>query len=148
MLTNKPITPDTLLTGKPEPAAGALVIFKGLVRDNHRGVQVNFLEYSAFEPLAEHLIDLILKEAEIQYQLLQARCIHRIGRLAPGETAIVVATLARHRQQAYQANEYIMNRVKQEVPIWKKEYFDDGSSRWGEAATGAQLNQPDSISHH
>ncbi|MBL8020330.1 MAG: molybdenum cofactor biosynthesis protein MoaE [Leptospirales bacterium] len=126
-----------------DPAAGAIVQFLGTVRNTNQGRSVIGLEYEAHEPLANSLIEEILSTAISRFDLLRAYCCHRIGKLAIGETAVLVLTSSMHRREAYQANEYILNRVKHEVPIWKKEYYPDGSSEWSAQCAGCA-----SLEHH
>lgn len=120
-------------------AAGALVVFEGIVRNHHGGESVEYLEYTAHEKLAAVLIDRILADAVFKYSLKNARAVHRIGRLYPGDTAVVVATAAAHRKEAYNANEEIIHRIKHEVPVWKKEFLTNGTSRWGMCDHGPAL---------
>lgn len=114
------------------PNSGAVVLFSGEVRDNNKGKEVSHLEYEAYAPMAEKMIAEILDSAIKKWNLNQAACVHRIGMLAVSECAVVVITGAAHRAEAYTANQYIIDRVKNEVPIWKHEYFTDGTSEWGQ----------------
>jgi molybdopterin synthase catalytic subunit len=120
-----------LLESAHHPAAGAVVLFSGETRDNSHGRQVAYLEYEAHESMAGRMIAAILEEAKAKWDLKIALACHRTGRVAVGETAVVVITAAAHRREAYAANRYIIDRVKHETPIWKREYFTDGSSEWG-----------------
>jgi molybdopterin synthase catalytic subunit len=126
-----PIDAKALALDCRDLAAGALVVFEGIVRNHHKGDSVEFLEYTSHEGLAAILISQILAEASVKYSLQRARAVHRIGRLYPGETAVVVVTASAHRKEAYDANEEIIHRIKHEVPVWKKEFLSDGTSRWG-----------------
>jgi len=81
--------------------------------------------------MARKMISEIVAEAISQWGLTQAVCIHRTGKLAVTDCAVEVLTSSPHRQGAYEANKYIIDRVKHEAPIWKKEYYTDGSSVWG-----------------
>ena len=114
------------------PNSGAVVLFSGEVRDNNKGREVTHLEYEAYEPMADKMIAEILEEAKSQFRLNQAACIHRLGRVEISGCAVVVITGAGHRKEAYDANRYIIDRVKNEVPIWKHEFFTDGTSEWGQ----------------
>jgi molybdopterin synthase catalytic subunit len=113
------------------PGAGAVVLFSGEVRDSNKGRSVAFLEYEAHVGLAEKIIAQILTEAGERWGLTLAVARHRIGRVEIGETAVVVVTASAHRREAYEANRYIIDRIKQEAPIWKCEYYTDGSKEWG-----------------
>ena len=114
------------------PNSGAVVLFSGEVRNNNKGREVTHLEYEAYEPMAEKMIDEIIGEAISRFKLNDAVCVHRLGRVEISECAVVVITGAGHRKEAYDANRYIIDRVKNEVPIWKHEFFTDGTSEWGQ----------------
>lgn len=108
------------------------MLFSGEVRDNNKGRKVTHLEYEAYEPMANKMIDEIIDEAISRFRLNQAVCVHRLGRVEISGCAVVVITGAGHRKEAYEANSYIIDRVKNEVPIWKHEFFADGTSEWGQ----------------
>ena len=120
-----------LLSRAHHPGAGAVVLFSGEVRDNNRGEAVAFLEYEAHAPLAEKLIAEILAEAKARWSLHIAVAQHRTGKVVVGDTAVVVITASAHRSEAYAANRYIIDRIKHEAPIWKCEYYADGTHQWG-----------------
>lgn len=120
-----------LLSAAHHPQAGALVLFSGDVRDNNLGMAVDYLEYEAKESLAVKMIHEILDEARERWKLSIAVAQHRIGKVSVGESAVVVITASPHRREAYEANRYIIDRIKHEVPVWKCEYFKDGSKKWG-----------------
>ena len=134
-ITSNAIAIAQLFDNAQHAAAGGVVLFSGTVRNHHAGKAVAYLEYEAFAPLALKQMQLIVDEACSKWLLSHAHCTHRIGKLAIGDSAIVVITSHAHRSQAYEANQYIMDRVKAEVPIWKNEFFIDGSSAWGNNAT-------------
>ena len=121
-----------LFDGFRNPNSGAVVLFSGEVRDNNKGRQVTHLEYEAYEPMADKIIAEILSDAKSRYGLNHAVCVHRLGRVEISGCAVVVITAAGHRKEAYSANRYIIDRVKNEVPIWKHEFFTDGTSEWGQ----------------
>ncbi len=121
-----------LFDGFRNPNSGAVVLFSGEVRNNNKGREVTHLEYEAYEPMANKMIDEIIREAISRFKLNQAVCLHRLGRVEISECAVVVITGAGHRKEAYDANRYIIDRVKNEVPIWKHEFFTDGTSEWGQ----------------
>jgi molybdopterin synthase catalytic subunit len=120
-----------LLKDAHHPGAGAVVLFSGEVRDHNRGRSVAFLEYESYRPLAEKMIAEILAAAREKWQLQIAVACHRVGKLAIGESAVVVITASAHRSEAYAANRYIIDRIKHEAPIWKCEHYADGSHEWG-----------------
>lgn len=124
------ISPADLLKDYHHPEAGAIVLFSGEVRTDS-AKEVLYLEYEVHTSLAEHMIHEILLDAAGKWNLKMALCIHRSGRVDVSGAAVVVITASRHRKEAYEANQYIINRVKHEAPIWKREYFTDGTSEWG-----------------
>ena len=120
-----------LLSGAHRPKAGALVIFSGDVRDSNSGLEVTYLEYEAHISMASKMIESILQEATERWSLTLAIAKHRIGKVAVCESAVVVITSSPHRKEAYTANRYIIDKIKHEVPIWKCEYFTNGTKEWG-----------------
>lgn len=112
---------------------GAIVLFSGEVRNSHLGKDVLYLEYEALEPLANKMIQAIIDEAFLKWDLHKVRCVHRIGKVDCGESAVVIITSSAHRNEAYQANRYLIDNIKSRVPIWKKEFFTDGTHTWGKS---------------
>lgn len=131
-IQHTPIQYSELFDGFRNPNSGAVILFSGEVRDNNKGREVTHLEYEAYEPMASKMIDEIVDEAILQFRLNQAVCVHRLGRVEISGCAVVVITGAGHRKEAYDTNRYIIDRVKNEVPIWKHEFFADGTSEWGQ----------------
>jgi molybdopterin synthase catalytic subunit len=125
-ISRQPINPSTLAN----PRAGALVTFEGWVRNHEDGRQVVALEYECYEELALKEGNRILAEALEKFEILDARCIHRVGRLDIGEIAVWIGVSAEHRAEAFRACQYIIDEVKGRVPIWKKEHYADGDSDW------------------
>jgi molybdopterin synthase catalytic subunit len=113
---------------------GALASFAGLVRDHNLGRRVLFLEYEAYEPLAMKALARIVAEARDAWPDTRLAVHHRIGRLEIGEASIVIAAASPHRAHAFAACRYAIERVKQIVPIWKREHFEGGDV-WLEGAT-------------
>ncbi|HMV42728.1 MAG TPA: molybdenum cofactor biosynthesis protein MoaE, partial [Leptospiraceae bacterium] len=126
----KPIDLSKIFKDSHNPRAGAIVLFSGEVRNHHQGKDVGFLEYEAYESMANKMIDRVLNEAKEKWELNLVYCIHRLGKLEISETAVVVLTAAPHRKEAFEANKWIIDKIKHEVPIWKKETFIDGTSDW------------------
>ena len=113
------------------PEAGAVVLFSGEVRNHNNGQDVTCLDYEAHEEMAEKMIAQIIADACQKWPLKVAVAQHRTGKVAIGEAAVVVITASAHRAEAYEANQYIIHRIKHEAPIWKCEYFADGTKAWG-----------------
>lgn len=130
-LTSEAIDLTGLLAAAHHPEAGAVVLFSGDVRNGNLGKEVSYLEYEANEELAAKMICQIMEEAREQWNLKIALAQHRLGRINICEAAVVVITATPHRKEAYEANRHIIDRIKHEVPIWKCEYFTDGSKLWG-----------------
>lgn len=121
-------------------SSGAIVMFSGDVRNLNKGKQVLHIDYEAYIPLAEKTINQILTDAKLKWDLNYAHCIHKVGKTGICDTAVVVVTSAVHRKEAYVANRYIIDRVKNEAPIWKHEFYADGTSEWG---TNCDCAQPE-----
>lgn len=130
-LNPKQLNLVALLSLAHNPKAGAVVLFSGEVRDNSLGKQVDYLEYEAYPAMATKMINEIVNEALIRWHLTFAIAQHRTGIVKSGESAVVVITTSPHRTEAYAANRYIIDRIKHEAPIWKCEYFTDGTKEWG-----------------
>ena len=113
---------------------GAITSFVGTVRDNNVNRRVTHLEYEAYEPLAVKALEQIVRETVAQWPGIRVAVHHRIGRLAIGEASIIIAAASAHRANAFAACRYVIERVKQIVPIWKHEFFDGGEV-WIEGAT-------------
>lgn len=131
MLTTQPIKIDLERAGLLHPGAGAWNIFAGTVRNTNYQKPVSHLEYEAFESLAEKMMAETVADARKKFRLLHASCIHRIGKVEIGEIAVLIITASPHRDAAYLGNSHILEAVKQNVPIWKKEYWEDGNYNWG-----------------
>ncbi len=129
-ITDKPIKLSEHVDIAHDPKAGAVVLFSGETRNHSQGRAVDYLEYEAHIDMAQKTIKEIISEAKNKWPLYYAHCTHRIGRVDISETAVVVVTSSAHRKDAYDANRYIIDRVKKEAPIWKKEYFSDGKESW------------------
>ncbi|HET6545508.1 MAG TPA: molybdenum cofactor biosynthesis protein MoaE [Rhodanobacteraceae bacterium] len=111
-------------------AAGACVEFEGRVRDHNGGRRVQRLDYQAYVPLARDEGEAIIVAACARFGLRDARCVHRLGRLAIGEVAVWVGVSADHREAAFSACRFIIDEIKRRVPIWKNEHYADGDSGW------------------
>jgi molybdopterin synthase catalytic subunit len=119
-----------LMRGLSRTTAGACVTFEGWVRDRNAGRAVLRLDYQAYTPLALSEGARILAEATQRFEIVEARCAHRLGSLAIGDLAVWVGVSAGHRDAAFAACRYIIDEVKERVPIWKNEHYADGESGW------------------
>ena len=113
---------------------GAVTSFIGIVRDHNLNRRVTHLEYEAYEPMALKALAQICEEANREWPGTRIAVHHRIGRLAVGDASIVIAAASAHRAAAFAACRYVIERVKQIVPIWKHEFFEGGEV-WIEGAT-------------
>ena len=129
-LTRDPIRIFDYFVGPLNCSAGASVLFLGTVRDLSEGRGVLYLEYEAYEAMAERIIAELIKSAFEQWSVEEIKLLHRLGRVEPGEISIAIVVLSVHRDEAYQASRYLIEGIKHKVPIWKKEYFTDGTSEW------------------
>ena len=141
------------LKNTPYPAddfhSGAEMIFLGKVRDHSPGAgsqcfrharenagvsssqkKVLFLEYEAYESMAENLIGSFIHKARARWQIDGLKVLHRLGKVGLGEIAVLIQVQSAHRDEAYQASRFLIESIKHQVPIWKKEYFEDGTSEW------------------
>ena len=109
---------------------GAVVTFSGNVRDNARGRKVLYLEYEAYAPLAEKQLARLVAEAEAQWQV-KCALQHRLGRFEIGESSVGIAVAAAHRAEAFDACRWLLDTLKDTVPIWKREFFQ-GGDHWVE----------------
>ncbi len=113
-----------------DPSAGGFASFAGWVRNLNEGRQVTRLEYEAYVELAVKEGERIVAEAHARFPILRAACVHRLGTLEVGDLAVWVGVSAPHRDEAFRACRFIIDEVKQRVPIWKKEHYVDGDSGW------------------
>jgi len=130
-ISENPIDLPAVIAAMHHPKAGAIVMFSGEVRNHSHGKAVSHLIYEAYVPMAQKMIKDVVAEAKQKFNLHHAICIHRIGKVGVCETAVVVVTASSHRGEAYEANRFIIEKVKHEAPIWKNEFFEDGTSMWG-----------------
>lgn len=123
----EPLDARTVEAAVATPGAGAVVTFTGTVRDHARRRTVTALEYEAYEPAAEKMLARIGDEIGERWGIDRVAVVHRTGRLRPGEASVVIAVASAHRGEAFAACEYLIDRLKEIVPIWKKEFYDDGA---------------------
>lgn len=113
------------------PGAGAVVTFSGTVRDHGRGRGVSLLEYEAYAPAAERMMEQVGEEIAARWSVLNIAIVHRTGALPVGEVSVVIAISSAHRDAAFDASRYAIERLKEIVPIWKKEHYEDGAAWLG-----------------
>ena len=136
VITDQPIKPEEVSDKVRRREAGAITLFLGTVRELTYGKRTLYLEYEAYPTMAVKQLEMIGQEVRERWPDTLVAVTHRVGRLEISDIAVVIAVSSPHRKAAYEANEYVIERIKQIVPIWKKEYGEDGSE-W----IGDQLNQ-------
>jgi molybdopterin synthase catalytic subunit len=129
-LVDQPIDIASYAAALDDPAAGAIVTFDGRVRNHNEGQPVSHLEYQAYPALAIPTGQKILEEECARHGILRARAVHRTGSLQIGEAAVWVGVASAHRGPAFDAARVIMERLKYELPVWKKETYADGRAEW------------------
>ncbi|HEX4164671.1 MAG TPA: molybdenum cofactor biosynthesis protein MoaE [Bryobacteraceae bacterium] len=139
-ITRQPIDSAELASRLKRPEDGACVIFEGIVRNNSKGRATAYLEYNAYEELALKQMIRIGREIADQHSIGRIGIVHRLGRLAIGEASVAIVVTSPHRKAAFAAALEGIDRLKREVPIWKKEFFEDGEE-WVEGEWGPDLAQ-------
>src|SRR5271165_3055546 len=121
------IETQRIVAGLKRGEDGAVLVFEGVVRNQTRGRQTVFLNYEAYEAMALERMELLASHALQQFQIRDVAIVHRLGRLEIGETSVLIAVLSAHRGAAFDACRWLIDTLKQTVPIWKKEHFEDGA---------------------
>jgi len=153
LLTRAPIATSELAHQLKAPHDGAVVVFEGIVRDHSQGRKTLYLEYEAYEPMAVRTMEEIGQELKRKFAIDHVGMIHRLGRVEIGETSVAILVTSAHRHAAFEACHYAIDRLKQIVPIWKREYFEDGAV-WveGEGRSSSQQSalsgQPEARTEH
>jgi molybdopterin synthase catalytic subunit len=129
-LTSETIDYARVTEAVRSPLAGAVVLFLGTVREMTDGRQTVALDYEAHPTMAETKMRELLEEARARWPIVEAAIVHRVGRLELGDVSVAVAVSTPHRQQAFEAGKYLIDRLKEIVPVWKKENWADGTTEW------------------
>lgn len=127
-----PLDSRVLRAAVSDPRAGAMVLFEGIARDHHDGKAVASLAYEAYKPMAEAALEALRSEALARFGLTGCLIHHRTGEIPVGEAAVLVACASPHRREAFEAAAWIMDRIKERVPIWKRERYTHGGEAWVE----------------
>ena len=125
-ITHEPLDPDAITAGVRRPANGAVVTFLGTTRGNTGDRKVRHLEYEAYHPMAEKKLAEIADEMRERFGIEDVAISHRVGRLEIEDISLVVAVASPRRKDAFAACQFSVDRIKQTVPIWKKEFFEGG----------------------
>lgn len=123
----EPLEPEALVAAVRRDESGAVALFYGVVRNENLGRRVQYLEYDAYPEMAVKKMHEVAAEVRARFPINEIGVLHRIGRLEIGETSLLVAVSSPHRAEAFEACHYAVDRIKQIVPIWKKEVWADGS---------------------
>lgn len=127
-IQSNPLSLDAMLAGNARDDCGALAIFSGTVRNHHDSKPVTHLIYTAHASLGDKMIRGIEQEMREKYRVPVCQVVHRIGQLGIGESAIIAVVRAPHRAEAFAALKAVVDAVKHRVPIWKEEFYSDGTS--------------------
>ena len=129
-LTQEAIDVARVLEHVQTPSAGAVVVFLGTTRQFTRQRETSSLDYECYPAMARSKLQEIADEAQGRWDLLKVGIVHRIGHLEPGQTSVAIAVSAPHRNAAFEAGRWLIDTIKEIVPIWKKENWADGTSEW------------------
>jgi molybdopterin synthase catalytic subunit len=121
------IDTQAVLQRMKQPEDGAAVVFEGVVRNQTRGRKTLYLDYEAYEQMALQQMEELAEQALKQFALRDVALVHRLGRLEIGETSVLIVVASAHRAAAFDACRWLIDTLKRTVPIWKKEYFEDGA---------------------
>lgn len=127
-IVHEPIKIENIVKKVERCEVGAITTFIGTVREWTNGKKTVYLEYHAYVPMAEKMLRRIGEEIEKKWPEAKVAITHRIGELNISDIAVVIAVSSPHRKEAYEANEYAIERIKEIVPIWKKEHWEDGEA--------------------
>jgi molybdopterin synthase catalytic subunit len=144
VLSNQELDAGQLKSCLKDDASGAVVIFEGRVRSANLGHIVLGMHYEAYEPMAREAMERIVEEARSRWPLRRVVVAHRIGDLAVGDLAAWIGVASEHRGEAFEACAYLIHRIKEAVPIWKKETREGEGSRWLEGETAPKAGPPNS----
>jgi MoaE-MoaD fusion protein len=121
------IVPHEIIPPLERPEDGALVVFDGIVRNESHNRATRYLEYEAYEDMALRLMEDLVAQAVARFAIRNVALVHRLGRIEIGESSVFIAVFSAHRAAAFDACRWIIDTLKQTVPIWKKEFFEDGA---------------------
>lgn len=124
------IDPSDVLANVASPEAGAVVLFLGTTRNQSGGRATASLDYESYNEMAEKMLAQLEAEARRRWPLTGCAVVHRLGHLGIGEASVAVAVSSPHREAAFAAGQWLIDTIKQSVPIWKRENWADGSSTW------------------
>jgi molybdopterin synthase catalytic subunit len=126
-ITDGPIPADEIVASIKGGSDGAVCVFDGIVRDNTRGRRTLYLDYEAYREMALEQMRQLADEAVTRFGVREVAMVHRLGRLAVGETSVLIVAASAHRAGAFEACRWLIDTLKKTVPIWKRETFVDGA---------------------
>ena len=129
-LNYDPIDSSAVIESVQSPAAGAVVLFLGTTREFTAGRQTESLDYESYGEMAFRKLEELEQEARQRWSLTELTIVHRLGHLGIGEASVAIAVSAPHRKNAFTAGQWLIDTLKEIVPIWKKENWADGTSQW------------------
>jgi molybdopterin synthase catalytic subunit len=129
-LTHSPIDADLLVRSAQSPAAGAVLLFLGCTRQHTAGRETTELAYDAYEEMAAKELATLEATARERWGLVECLIVHRLGVVSLGEASVAIVVASPHRKAAFEAGEWLIDTLKESVPIWKQEHWADGSSEW------------------
>ncbi len=127
LITEEPLSVESLYQQVQVPEAGGNCLFVGTVRNENKGKTVTHLEFESYIPMALKEMDKIAQSAQNKFELQLCAIGHRVGTCKLGEIAVIIACSSKHRKQAFEACQFAIDELKKHVPIWKKEFLQDGS---------------------
>jgi molybdopterin synthase catalytic subunit len=129
-LTNQPIDSSALVAQACRPEAGAVLLFLGISREFTRGRQTISLDYEAYDEMANKKLAELEVEARRRWPLVECLIVHRLGRVSLAEASIAIVVSTPHRADAFAAGQWLIDTLKKDIPIWKREHWADGISEW------------------
>lgn len=126
-IVREPISTQRIVASIKAGEDGATVVFEGIVRNNSRGRRTLYLDYEAYESMALNEMRKLAQASLERFAVRDVRLVHRLGRLEIGETSVLIVVAAAHRGEGFDACRWLIDTLKKTVPIWKKEYFEDGA---------------------
>ena len=147
-LSDKPIDSGALVERASSPQAGAVVLFLGTVRELTRGRRTLWLDYECYPEMARLKLAELEAEARRRWPIVACEIVHRLGRLELGEASVAVAVSAPHRRDAFEAGQWLIDTLKEVVPIWKREHWADGTTEWVHPGLRMQDRSPSQSQVH
>ena len=129
-ITDETIDLQKFFSDESPRSCGAVASFVGIVRNHDHGRAMKSLYYDCYRSMAEKMIKALIEETEARWKIDKVRVLHRIGHLEIGEITVAISVSSTHRAEAFEACRFMIEKIKEKVPIWKKEIFEDGMSEW------------------